>query len=188
MMKRTTHSTTTQTTLHTNRCNFCEGMFSLPNIPKVLPCLHILCRDCILSIKHSQQTKFKMSEEENVIYCPICKSFIQLPPNYMSVLPTPYNRIKRAYDYAFCNNTETCKESALGYCFDCNIYFCIQHATLHHLKRHEIEIFKREKFCLVHMKNSDLYCYDCKSIICAKCKYEYHREHKITPLSFFYSF
>ena len=185
-MKRQTQQQN-QTTLSANRCYFCDGIFSVPNIPKVLPCLHILCRDCITSIIHSQQIKFK-NNDENSIYCPLCKCFIPLPPNYMSVLPTPYNKIKRVFDSSFCNNTSTCKESAFGYCFDCNMYFCLQHASIHHMKRHEIEIFRREKFCLIHMRNSDLYCYDCRSIICSKCKYEYHREHQITPLSFFYSF
>ena len=87
-MKRQTQQQN-QTTLSANRCYFCDGMFSVPNIPKVLPCLHILCRDCITSIIHSQQIKFK-NNDENSIYCPLCKCFIPLPPNYMSVLPTPY--------------------------------------------------------------------------------------------------
>ena len=113
------------------RCDFCEGLFSIPNIPKVLPCLHVLCRDCIISILDSIKERGEFNYTEMMFYCPQCKEYIQLPPKSPEILPTSYNRIKRCYDVAECNYTE-CKELALGFCFDCNINFCFQHYEIHY--------------------------------------------------------
>ncbi|BFU25378.1 zinc finger protein, putative [Entamoeba histolytica HM-1:IMSS-B] len=169
------------------RCGFCDGHFSIPNIPKVLPCTHVICRDCIMSLIQSQKSHNEYSEEESELYCPQCHKFIQLPFGSPEILPTPYKRIKKVFEFAQCTDEKGCENKALGYCFNCQVNFCIDHSSLHVKRKHSIEVFKPGKFCLVHMKSAEMYCYTCQCVICSVCQRDIHRKHNITQLSLFYA-
>ncbi|KAL7716650.1 Zinc finger protein [Entamoeba marina] len=173
---------------HLQRCSFCGCVFSIPSFPKVLPCLHVLCRDCIISLITSQSKRDDYSSEENEIYCPICKRYQLLPDGSPDVLPTAYKRIQTSYDACICQESQKCINKGFGYCFNCQTTFCKEH-SMHHIKRkHAIEVYQSGKYCLDHMKTAEFYCYDCLEIICDQCCLDQHRNHHISSLSLFYSY
>ncbi|ELP87845.1 nhl repeat-containing protein, putative [Entamoeba invadens IP1] len=169
-------------------CEFCDGYFTVPSLPKVLPCFHVICRDCILSLMKVQKSYNTYSDTENELYCPKCKKYIHLPPNAPDILPTSYKRIKTSYEASRCFDSPNCYSSSFGYCFDCTTTFCIEHSKTHIKRKHVVEIFKPGKFCLTHMKAAEMYCYTCQSVICGVCRASLHSSHTVSSLSLFYSF
>lgn len=168
-------------------CEFCDGYFGVPGIPKTLPCMHVLCRDCIIALIESQKSLGEYSEEEYELYCPKCRKYIQIPVGTPDVLPTPFKRIKCAFDDLLCNDASGCTNKAFGYCYECQVTFCLDHSMPHTKRSHSVEVFKSGKFCIHHMKQADTYCYTCERIICSLCLRDSHRKHHTGPLSLFYS-
>ena len=167
--------------------------------PKVLPCCHYYCKQCIhhLTLRTGLDKPFS---------CPECRKDTTLPEANVDNLPTGFfvNRMKELHSKlqlaqgkveAKC---EVCLESkAEAFCRQCTKFICAdcvkshqrlkrlfpghKVSTLDELKKGEAEkVIIQEpshKACEVHKQPMSVYCYDCNTLICRDCTIKDHRDH-----------
>lgn len=168
--------------------------------PKLLECFHTVCKECIKS-------HLKLNEENQFIFdCVQCSSqAILQDPNDVEVMQDNpvHSRIVKVLD--FLKNEKACSissshEHAFCHCLDCNESLCEEclrcHSKLmkqHHvvsmseLQNEEIELMiKREKPCEIHgNEDVELYCDECKSLVCRSCLKDQHHNHKTSTIQDF---
>ena len=71
------------------KCPLCLGIYEEP---KILPCQHIYCKDCLEDLAGWSRT--------GSVTCPECRSVAQIPGNSASTFPTAFhiNRLKEVYE------------------------------------------------------------------------------------------
>ena len=160
-----------------NRCCCCEGSFMIPSFPKLLPCLDVICIDCLKELIKQQKTRNDYSENENEVYCPRCKKYVRLPMGDVNDLPTAYNLIKKTLQEYKCSE-EGCKNNVIAYCYNCKKLYCQEHGKEHIMfnENHQFEVFMNKKHCLKHSKDITAFCCTCNKIICDDCYRESHLE------------
>lgn len=175
----------------TERCSVCGGMFCIPLFPKVLPCLHLICRNCLISCKEAQKENGDYFEEESEILCFSCNDYVVIPNN-IDYLPTAHKLMENIYLLStceYCNDRECiddnrnnyCGIKSFGYCFDCKKCFCSQHlfCHAHDYSKHSVEIFSRNRYCENHLFKADNFCLNCQKYICGECQCSEHKKHNI---------
>ena len=167
--------------------------------PKVLPCCHYYCKQCIHHIALRTGT-------DKPFPCPECRKDTTLPEASVDNLPTAFfvNRMKEVHSKlelahgkveAKC---EICREDkAEAFCRQCTKFICAecvkQHqrmkisfpshkiSTLDDLKEggaEEITIQEpSHETCKAHDQQINMYCYDCNILICRDCTIKDHRDH-----------
>ena len=178
-------------------CPLCHKLFE---DPKVLPCLHIVCKACIESF---------LSGRESRVHCPGCQTPVAILQNGASKLPTAFfiaNMIeatvtlKKAHEpNTVCESCGSGNEAAV-HCTDCASFLCKDCCLNHHLmkvlKEHKVtEIKDVDKsklatkvvgsLCPKHTSGKlELYCCSCKSLVCYECVYLEHPkpQHLIKPV------
>ena len=167
--------------------------------PKVLPCCHYYCKQCIHHIALRTGT-------DKPFPCPECRKDTTLPEASVDNLPTAFfvNRMKEVHSKlelahgkveAKC---EICREdTAEAFCRQCIKFICAecvkQHqrmkvlfpghkvSTLDELKEggaEEIAIQEpSHETCKAHDQPMNMYCYDCNILICRDCTIKDHRDH-----------
>ena len=179
-------------------CAICHDHYTEP---KVLPCCHYYCKQCLhqLTLREGLGKPFS---------CPECRKDTTLPEGGLDNLPTAFfvNRMKEVHSKlelahgkveAKC---EMCSEDkAEAFCRQCAKFICAdcvkshkrmkgafsghKVSTLDELREggtHE-DIVPQEptfKSCEVHEQPMNVYCYDCKSLICRDCTITAHRDHR----------
>ena len=70
-------------------CPLCLGIYEEP---KILPCQHIYCQDCLEGLAGRSRN--------GTVACPECRSVAQIPGNNVSTFPTAFhiNRLKEVYE------------------------------------------------------------------------------------------
>ncbi len=179
-------------------CGICEKHFTEP---KVLPCLHCYCKDCVVNL-------VQQAGPGEPIVCPQCQYKTTLPSGDVNALKTAsfINRLKIKLERENrLGNTleakcELCvaNSNAEKFCLHCNKFICIDCAVLHSKLKdylaHKISsladlkenlanavlVEEPSAMCPVHNHPLDFYCYDCKSCICRFCslKREVHEHHQ----------
>ena len=178
-------------------CAICHDHYTEP---KVLPCCHYYCKQCLhqLTLREGLGKPFS---------CPECRKDTTLPEGGLDYLPTAFfvNRMKEVHSKlelahgkveAKC---EMCSEDkAEAFCRQCTKFICADcikshkkmkgafsgHAvsTLDELREGGAQdIIPQEptfKSCEVHEQPMNVYCYDCKSLICRDCTITAHRDHR----------
>ena len=188
-------------------CNVCDNSY---NNPRILPCLHSFCHDCISSIRQEQQ-----DEDPSVFTCPTCNettqtSLASLPFNIRLKEQTEKEEIDRKTTSSspvpcdLCKNGEDDEvlEPSVGYCRDCEEFLCNGcwkvhqkiKATRSHssFKLNEDNVAKPSpgkscrsiNKCLTHRSLTlKYYCTDCCVPVCAECCIDFdHRTHEICKL------
>ena len=166
--------------------------------PKILPCCHYYCKQCVLRLVQKQGA-------DKPFPCPECRMDITLPKGSVDLLPPAFfiNRIKEVHTNfskvhgqveAAC---EMCSlgEKAEAFCRQCAQFVCAEcvkshgrmkvfssHAisTLDELKEgkaSEIAIQEPLKVCEQHDEPMKIYCFDCDSFICRDCIIKDHNGH-----------
>ena len=177
-------------------CAICHGHYTEP---KVLPCCHYYCKQCIrhLALRTGMDKPFP---------CPECRKDTTLPEASVNNLPTAFfvNRMKEVHSKlelahgkveAKC---ELCLEDkAEAFCRQCTKFICAECVKSHQrMKRafpgHKIttleelkkggaeEILIQEpslEACKVHDQQKSIFCYDCNILICRDCTFKDHRNH-----------
>lgn len=182
----------------------CEVCLSQYKYPKVLPCLHIYCKSCLVGLvaKTEQETKY--------LTCPKCKHIHEVPPQGVDGFKT-YQVINvlvellhiRKVTHGGAEKKLQCESGldenpALARCLSCSEYLCFScfhlhqklMATRHHNvltldkirqsdKTAWIECLKKRlHFCDEHEQEIlRLYCKTCKEVICRDCALVKHRVH-----------
>ena len=178
-------------------CAVCHDHYQQP---KVLPCLHLYCQECILQLALRAGT-------DQPFLCPECRKETSLPEGNVDHLQTAVfiNRLKDQYTQlekalskeVKCEMCSTSEALAEAFCRQCNMFACIKCVELHQRMKplfggHEIisldEVKKSgfkvlpaksspAKECGRHKKSLDIFCLDCNELICRDCTIKDHRDH-----------
>ena len=176
-------------------CSLCLNEFRKP---RVLPCLHVFCEDCLEEQVKTQQDKLRA-------ICSNCRKSTPLPEGGVSGLPSAFyiqhlfevrevlEKVRNP-EQAQC---EKCGEGEVqGFCRDCGLFICQNcldtHSKWKELQVHEIcsldNIEKRASkmvtpkkvvsMCPKHTTEPiKIYCETCDQVICRDCTVKTHRNH-----------
>ncbi len=178
-------------------CAVCQEHYTEP---KVLPCLHYYCKECVLKLSLRTASNKPFS-------CPECYKDTILPEGGVEGLKTAFfvDRYKSNY-YALervhgkvevkCEGCLDSKDRAEAFCRQCAAFICKECVKLHkkltafsshevdsleELKRGRVrEVCVKEpptKKCVTHEEPLIIYCFDCNSLICRDCRDKVHRDH-----------
>ena len=176
-------------------CSVCMTTFTEP---KILPCLHTFCLNCLNEI-------LRTSGGHDIIPCPECRREVQVPSSgNLKDLPTNF-RINSLLDVLAIKECHTagvrcgnCDKSSRhsSYCFQCCAFWCDECITAHNLikanKEHRglalkdfedqdiEEVLKRPVFCQQkHHEKEELkfFCKNCSDAICNLCVATIHDGH-----------
>ena len=177
-------------------CAICHEHYTEP---KVLPCCHYYCKQCIhhLALRTGMDKPFP---------CPECRKDTTLPEASVDNLPTAFflNRMKEVHSKlelahgkveAKC---EMCLEDkAEAFCRQCTKFICADCVKSHKKMKkvfpgHKVstleelrkggakEILIQEpchEACKVHDQPKNIFCYDCDTLICRDCTIKDHLGH-----------
>ena len=177
-------------------CAICHEHYTEP---KVLPCCHYYCKQCIhhLALKTGMDKPFP---------CPECRKDTTLPEASVDNLPTAFfvNRMKELHSklelahgkvQAKC---EMCLEDkAEAFCRQCTKFICADCVKSHEKMKkvfpsHKVSTLEELKeggakeiliqepsheACKVHDQPKNIFCYDCDILICRDCTIRDHRDH-----------
>ena len=176
-------------------CSVCMCTFT---DPKQLPCLHSFCLHCLNGIQRTSGVRGKIT-------CPECRRQFQISGSgNPSELPTKF-RINSMLDVLAIKECSTAnvkcgncdKRSAqTSYCFQCCSFWCEKCILGHDIMRANNEhrtlalkdfqdqdikaVLERPAFCQKkHHENKELelFCKDCKVVICSACAMTLHESH-----------
>ena len=185
------------------KCQLCSNPYT---DPRILPCLHSFCCQCLH--KEIDKTGTKQSIE-----CPACQRAINVPMGEAGLLPQNLHLVfevevagymskmvsQSRVSCTFC--TKGCKDSAMSFCTSCCKFLCNaghdSHKRVPQLARHNVvnldyessrllpSLIKPNQYhCSEHSKEELKYfCEECRSLICRDCILVTHKNHKITELS-----
>ena len=178
-------------------CSICQEHCTQP---KVLPCLHYYCKQCILKLS-------LIIGKDKPFCCPECHKEAILPGGNEDNLQTAFfvNRFKALYDKqerAFstevkCEICTTSRVKAEAFCRQCSMFVCGECIKSHQRMKvifdgHEIlsldEVKKARakdvltqippaKKCQLHDDLLKIFCFDCNHFICRDCTVKDHRDH-----------
>ncbi len=177
-------------------CGICQEHYVEP---KVLPCLHYYCKECIVKLA-------ARSGEKKPFSCPECRSESLLPEGGVNSLKTAFfvNRLKttittmeRAQGKVEVH-CELCSRGgkAASFCRQCAMFICEsctqQHEIMKIFVSHEVALLKDLKHgraqpiytkelpnsvkCKDHEEPVIIYCFDCEVFICHHCTVKDHRD------------
>ena len=179
-------------------CAVCHDHYQQP---KVLPCLHFYCKECILQLALRAGT-------DNPFPCPECRKKASLPEGNVDNLQTAVfiNRLKDHYTQlekalskeVKCEMCSTCEAIPEAFCRQCNKFACTSCVESHQRMKalfngHEIisldEVKKvgakdlvtknsPVKECQRHQESLKIFCFDCNQLICRDCTITEHKGHK----------
>ena len=178
-------------------CGICQEHYT---DPKILPCLHYYCKQCVLRLALRTGTG-------KPFCCPECRCEATLPEGGVDELKTAFfvNRLKTTVSTierthgkveVKCELCEGSSSSAKAFCRQCARFICHECVNLHKrittFKSHEIASLDDLKHgraqpipvkepptkkCLDHEEPLTIYCYDCDGLVCLGCTVKDHREH-----------
>ena len=179
-------------------CAICQEHYT---DPKILPCLHYYCKQCILKLTLRTATNQPFP-------CPECRKETTLPEGGVEGLKTAFfiNRFKSKVSAlervhgkveVKCEECTDSGDRAEAFCRQCAVFICREcvksHKRMKSLASHEVdsledlkegrarEIAVKEppsKKCHIHEEPLGIYCFDCSSLICRDCTVTVHKEHK----------
>ena len=176
-------------------CPVCQEHF---RDPKVLPCLHYYCKECIrqLALRAGPSSPFA---------CPECRRETVLPQNEPDQLPTAFfvNRMKEVRTKlkkaqgkveAVCEMCSRAKAEA--FCRQCAEFICGDCVRSHRYMKvfasHKVVTFQELKegggkeitlkeapspMCKDHDEQLKIFCFDCNCLVCRDCVIRDHAGH-----------
>ena len=177
-------------------CPVCQEHF---RDPKILPCLHYYCKECVRQLALRAGTNRPFA-------CPECRKGTVLPQNDPDQLPTAFfvNRMKELHanmekaqgkSEAVCEMCSGAKAEA--FCRQCTYFICSDcvrsHSkmkvfaghnvvTLQELKEGGAKVIPLKEappsMCKDHDEPLKLFCFDCNHLICRDCIIRDHAGHK----------
>ena len=184
--------TVTQSPTNDHRCSVCLELFTEP---KVLPCCHTFCLECL--------KKTATSEAKGQITCPQCRQSHPIPEGGLTEFLTDYianyevevaglSSPKGGGKSTVCGECEEAVQVS-HFCSDCQNYLCDErglqlHKRLKTFRGHKVvpisEISAATlQSCQVHYCASHkgeilrLYCETCNKLVCRDCILVDHRQH-----------
>ena len=170
--------------------------------PKILPCLHYYCKQCILKLALK-------TGEKNSFSCPECCKDTILPKGdeeelrsafFINRLKSMYSKYKKAFSkQALCEMCTDSETKAEAFCQQCDKFACTNCVHMHTAMKtlfdgHRIisidELHKAnsEEFvpkcppfrkCQAHGESLKIFCFDCNKLICGDCIVKDHKLHNL---------
>src|SRR6218665_793720 len=182
-------------------CPICMSVFT---DPKMLPCIHTLCVECLNRTGEAEQKK-----SEDKMPCPLCRKEFMIPEVGMYGVQKNFfmeNLLEFKTALQLGSSTIICKicnmknegktvetPKATMRCMECQEYYCEDCTKIHHFQKatkdhqmknigsdmkSEINRFVSMKLCTKHIhKPLDYCCAECKKIVCVSCIVESHKLH-----------
>ena len=138
------------------KCSICLSTYE---VPKALPCMHNLCKNCIQNIIDNRSSAIAEGLAVNEMWCPICRRKVTLPPGGVEAMPTNFEvqEIIRVLQSVSSTQKESedsdCKECYKRkidcFCEQCQGLMCalcaLENHRGHDAKRMEIACEKHKK-------------------------------------------
>ena len=174
-------------------CPICHDHF---HEPKILPCLHYYCKECIRNL----------ARRHHPFPCPECRRDTSLPQSDPDKLPTAFfiNRMKEVHTKmekaegkveAICEMCSGGKAEA--FCRQCTDFICVDcvrsHKKMKVFAAHQVVSLEELKqggakqipinetpptLCKEHDEPLKIFCFDCNQLICRDCVIDGHTDHK----------
>ena len=186
-------------------CGVCSKPY---NDPRILPCLHSFCQQCL-------QDEIEKSGSQQEFKCPTCERNINIPVGGASGFPQNLHlgfEVEVAgYMSKIVSNSEVCcdecKDGSSGpavvFCCTCRQFLCSYchdyHRNSRKLSKHDMvgldqvgakqlmtTMKPREYYCSQpnHEDNKlNFYCETCNLLVCLHCTTVAHKDHGVTELS-----
>ena len=164
--------------------------------PKVLPCLHYYCKQCIYSVALREGLNEPFS-------CPECRKTTTLPQGQADYLPSAFfiNRLREKYlrlERVHRRVEAKCGACVVGgkaeaFCVQCDEFICAECVDMHRRVKkfvaHDISSLDELKegrakgevtpepcvqTCAIHQQPVNIFCFDCKTLICRDCTIKTH--------------
>lgn len=171
-------------------CTICGNLI---RSPKLLPCLHSFCQQCLEDL----------ARKDGVFNCPQCQTEIQVSNDEVKSLPNNCF-LDNMLDIALLNSSDTqpvpctncdLNATAKSRCIDCGEFLCGDcynvHKRIRQTKEHRIltikellstttgEVLHRLAYCSQHTTETLKYfCDTCNMAVCRDCLIIEHRQHK----------
>jgi len=180
-------------------CAVCHELYAEP---KILPCLHYYCKECILKLASRDGSNQPFP-------CPECREKTTIPDEGIDSLKTAFfvNRFKSNFSVLQrvhgvvevpCEGCSDSVDKAEAFCRQCAVFICKecvkQHKRMKAFTSHEVvsledlklgrarEIATKEpqatKKCEVHEEPVIIFCSDCNILICHLCTVKAHKSHE----------
>ena len=167
----------------------CSLCLDILRSPKTLPCTHSFCEECL-----KKYVDMKTVDGSEGRHCPLCKTFSKTGEfidiyNLQDLLELYWKCKKGTLPPCFICDSE--KNKLLWKCTDCKITLCegcqIMHNKLPNCKTHQCKPYNADSeqvidvsyYCEHHSDQiMDIYCNECKKIICFRCKVTNHDKHR----------
>ena len=177
-------------------CPVCHEHFQ---DPKILPCLHYYCKECIRGLATAAQ-----SSRETGFSCPECRQDSLVPHKDPDLLPTAFfvNRMKDLYEKMEKAQEKDASETACemcsgakaeAFCRHCTYFICGECVRSHQKMRvfatHKVEELKegrilprtprgtRNLTCSEHDERLKFFCFSCNCLVCRDCTVIDHYGH-----------
>ena len=179
-------------------CAVCRGHYT---DPKILPCLHYYCKQCILRLA------LRTCKDEP-FSCPECRKDTKLPEGGVEELKSAFfvNRLKSIHARhkkalskgVLCELCSGTGAKAEAYCRQCDKFACKNCVQSHSVINRSFEdhkIISVEEFdrtedeklllkipinkCTAHNEPLKYFCFDCSALICGDCIVKYHIKHNV---------
>ena len=183
-------------------CAICLDLYTNP---KILPCFHSFCQQCLEGLLQDPQG------DNYFISCPTCRHHTQLPqPTGAADFQAAFhiNNLKDVYNLMIKvsgHQQVTCDicttTNATGYCKECSKCLCEKCIDIHNKfptnTNHKVTSLdevatsttsqllpmKQEINCPNHNKPMEIFCETCEDLICQHCTVRIHRDHDYDLIS-----
>ena len=162
----------------------CPVCLQLYKCPKVLPCQHSYCQECLIKL-----------EKDKKITCPECRKIAEVPAKGVKDFPTNFTLTHLIDDFFLRRqdrgtvNCEVCVEKDLVTSF-CSLFMCQtfhkrsrdthQHVIVYLEEPSQLKVAQPQRTlpnCPDHDLELKFYCDTCERLVCVYCTMNEHAQH-----------
>ncbi|NXQ91058.1 TIF1B factor, partial [Nyctibius grandis] len=170
------------------RCGVCRERLRGEREPRLLPCLHSVCRECLRAAPSPAA-----APEEPVVDCPVCKNQCHLKDVVENYFLRDNGTEAAATSQGSGQCCTSCEDNApaTSYCVECSEPLCETcveaHQRVKYTKDHTVRAAgsgkakekERAVYCSVH-KHEPLviFCDTCDALTCRDCQLNAHKDHQ----------